>query len=94
MIRPLYPIKPGRILMTQGAVSALMVSGEHPGEFLIRHISGDFGDVSAEDAAANDQAVRDGGRIVSAYVLATGIRLWIITEADRSATTFLLPDEY
>jgi len=55
---------------------------------------GDWGTVSDEDKALNDQSVKDGSRILSAYLLNTGVSVWIITEADRSATTFLLPEEY
>jgi len=59
-----------------------------------RHHRGDWGDLDEEDKAANDQALIDGGRLFSAYHSATGIKVWIITEADRSATTVLLPSEY
>ena len=62
--------------------------------YLRRHVWGDWGDVSVEDARANEAALREDARIFSAYGLATGERLWIITEADRSSTTVLLPDEY
>jgi hypothetical protein len=63
-------------------------------EFLSRHVRGDWGDLSEEDRRENDLSVRQGFRILSAYNLRTGVKIWIITEADRSATTFLLPDEY
>ena len=71
-------------------------------ECLARHARGDWGDICPDDAALNDAALRHGSRILSAYPLnprtpCTGSgddRLWIITEADRSATTFLLPSEY
>lgn len=62
--------------------------------YVRRHAWGDWGDVSADDAQANEAALREDARILSAYELATGERLWIITEADRSSTTVLLPDEY
>lgn len=62
--------------------------------YLLRHAWGDWGDVSADDAQANEAALREDARVFSAYELATGERLWIITEADRSSTTVLLPDEY
>ena len=61
---------------------------------LARHVAGDWGDVDAEDRAANERALKDGSRLLSAYELPTGERVWIITEADRSATTLLLPHEY
>jgi hypothetical protein len=60
----------------------------------VRHARGDWGDVDAHDKRANDAAVKQGTRIVSAYVLDDGTRVWIITEADRSSTTILLPEEY
>ena len=82
----------GRIVATPGVLAAV------PTDELIsamkRHLAGDWGVVSAEDQAANDQAVKKGLRILSAYLSKDGTRFWIITEADRSATTFLLPDEY
>jgi len=53
-----------------------------------------WGDLSDNDRVANDMAVEHGGRILSAYGSTNGIRFWIITEADRSATTVLLPDDY
>lgn len=62
---------------------------------LNRHVSGDWGDLDADDKAANDKAVLDAeDRILSAYNLKNGARVWIITEWDRSVTTVLLPEEY
>lgn len=61
---------------------------------LSRHWNSDWGDVCEEDAAANDQAITDGMRLLSVYQSREGIKFWIITEADRSATTVLLPDDY
>jgi len=58
-----------------------------------RHVRGDWGDVDAEDRAANDRALREGTRVLSSY-RAGGVKFWVITEADRSATTVLLPSEY
>jgi hypothetical protein len=84
----------GNIVATPGAIAALVESGTSPVELLARHIAGDWGDVSREDKALNDQSVKDGSRILSAYLLNTGVSVWIITEADRSTTTFLLPEEY
>jgi len=87
-------IKLGQVLMTPGAQAALEASKESPWAFLTRHIKGDWGDVDAEDRGLNDAAVRDGSRVLSAYVTSDGTRIWVISEADRSATTILLPDEY
>lgn len=61
---------------------------------LQRHTAGDWGDVNEHDAAANDAAVAQGSRVLSAYRMATGEKFWIITEADRTVTTVLLPGEY
>jgi hypothetical protein len=60
---------------------------------LKRHVQGDWGDVCEDDAKANDDALKDGDRILSAYAI-NGTKIWIITEWDRSATTILFPDEY
>src|SRR5690349_18002039 len=65
-----------------------------PAFFLGRHASGDWGEVDAEDWKANDDALKDGTRHISAYRTLKGVRLWVITEWDRSVTTVLLPDEY
>jgi len=59
-----------------------------------RHESGDWGDVCAEDKEANETALQFGGRLFSAYHDSNGVKFWIVTEADRSATTVLLPDDY
>jgi len=61
---------------------------------LQRHLSGDWGDCEPKDAAANDLAVTEGTRLFSVYHSSSGTKFWIITEADRSATTVLLPDDY
>jgi hypothetical protein len=89
---PLFPL--GRLVATPGALAALERSGEQPGPFLRRHVMGDWGDVESGDAKLNDEAVGEGTRILSAYRTKAGDRLWIITEADRTATTLLLPEEY
>jgi hypothetical protein len=84
----------GRIVATPGALDALAKSGQSPAHFLLRHASGDWGVVSAQDKRLNDEAVRDGSRIMSAYRTSQGSRIWVITEADRSSTCVLLPGEY
>lgn len=61
---------------------------------LSRHKKKDWGDVSMEDWLSNNYALSHGGRLLSAYHTAEGVKFWIITEADRSATTVLLPEEY
>ena len=84
----------GQVVLTPGAVEALTISGQGAIEFLKRHVNSDWGDVDAEDWQANDLAMVQGTRIISAYRTAAGDKLWIITEADRSVTTLLLPSEY
>ena len=83
----------GQLMITPGALAALKQSKQTPLPFLYRHVSGDWGDLDAEDQEANDFAVVQGRRILSAYTLNTGVKIWCITEADRSVTTILLPDE-
>jgi hypothetical protein len=84
----------GRMVATPGALKALAEAEQTPLEFLIRHMNGDWGEVCPEDWAENDLSVHEGFRILSAYTLKTGVKIWIITEADRSVTTILLPEEY
>jgi hypothetical protein len=85
----------GRIMATPGALETLRAVGMSASTFLARHESGDWGNLDAEDRRANDRALMEGTRIFSSYALGdTGERVWIITEADRSYTTVLRPDEY
>ena len=84
----------GRIVGTPGALEAIEQAGHIPPEFLIRHKHGDWGELPEEDAHANEQALRHGTRLFSAYSTRRQEPLWVITEADRSATTMLVPDEY
>jgi hypothetical protein len=84
----------GRIVATPGALRPMQDAGIHPLRLLKRHAHGDWGDLHQNDIHANHRALRRGMRVLSAYVLDTGERIWIITEANRSATTLLLPEEY
>lgn len=84
----------GKIVSTPAALAALEAAGHNASEFLVRHALGDWGDLCDEDKQANDEAVADDLRILSAYRLQDGERVWIITEADRSVTTILLPENY
>ena len=89
----------GQIAATPGAIEAMEESGQTPAFFLDQHVSGNWGVVSEEDWALNDQALKDGSRILSAYLTLKGKKLWVITEATdddghRAATTLLLPEEY
>ena len=84
----------GQTFITPGAEEALQIAGQTAIEFLRRHMSGDFGEVSDDDQRENELALKEGFRLLSNYRSAKGQKLWIITEADRSATTLLTPDEY
>ena len=84
----------GALVATPGALAALVTAGQSPMELLSRHIRGDWGDIDADDQRENELALKHGFRLLSVYALADGTRLWIITEADRSATTLLLPEDY
>ena len=84
----------GRIVATPGARAALQAAGQTPHEFLARHLRKDWGDLSAEDRQENELSLREGFRLLSAYHTKLGETVWIITEADRSATTVFLPSEY
>jgi len=90
--RPLFPL--GKVVATPGALSLLEALNTSPLEYLFRHVLGDWGELDAEDRQANEAALVHGTRIVSSYRLQGEHRIWLITEADRSATTFLLPEEY
>ena len=84
----------GRIVATPGALAALAAAEQTPQEFLARHRRGDWGDLSEEDRHENELSLRAGFRLLSAYHTKLGVQLWIITEADRSATTLLVPSDY
>jgi hypothetical protein len=84
----------GQIVATPGALEAMQESGQTPQFFLERHVSGDWGQVDSEDWQLNDEAVKEGTRLLSAYTTLKGRKLWVITEHDRSSTTILLPEEY
>jgi hypothetical protein len=91
MAAPLFSL--GRVVATPGALNALVEAGQDPGELLERHQSGDWGDIPREDAAENRRSVRHGWRVLSSYPIGSS-RIWILTEADRSSTCLLLPEEY
>lgn len=84
----------GQVVATPGALEALQRNGQMALTFVSRHIQGDWGDLSDEDSYMNDMALVHDARILSAYGLNDGTRIWIITEADRSSTCLLLPEEY
>jgi hypothetical protein len=92
---PHINFKLGQVVITPGALEALRVSGESSWVFLIRHVACDWGEVNQEDKRLNDEALKDGGRLLSAYRTGTGEKVWVITEAEpRRSTCILTPDEY
>ncbi len=89
---PLFPA--GQFVATRGALALLEQANKSPLDFLSRHLRGDWGDLCQEDETENELSLKQGFRLLSSYRVSGGPTLWIITEADRSATTLLLPDEY
>ena len=88
----LFPL--GQVFVTVGAREALEESNQQPFDFLLRHQKGDYGMVGKEDWQENNFSVKAGFRILSAYKTAKEVKIWLITEADRSSSTILLPEEY
>lgn len=84
----------GRIVATPGALEAVQEANQNPFEFIQRHQSGDWGELCAEDIRENEFSLKNGFRLLSAYRTLHDVKVWIITEADRSVTTLLLPNEY
>lgn len=91
-LKPLFQL--GQVVATPGALDTLETAQQLPGTFLKRHVHGDWGDMCEEDVRENKFSLEHGFRLMSAYTLKTGVKIWLITEADRSVTTFLLPSEY
>lgn len=90
--RPRLPL--GRLLATPAAVDAIQSAGASIFALVNRHARGDWGDLPEADREQNDLSVVAGRRVLSCYPLGDEQKVWIITEADRSTTTLLLPDEY
>ena len=89
----------GKLLATPAALETLEEAKVDIIDLVERHIAKDWGDLSEDDWRLNDEALHDGSRILSAYILPTDVKIWIITEAtdengERAATTALLPEEY
>ena len=91
-MRPRFPS--GHVAATIGALEALQDDTGLAALLLARHLAGDCGDTCAEDKAINEDAIEHGNRVMSVYKMIGGQIIWVITEADRSVTTFLLPEEY
>ncbi len=90
--KPLFEL--GQLVATPGALAALEKSGQSPSEFLQRHVTGDWGELSEDDNKENQLSVERGFRILSSYKTNADERLWVITEGLRCHTTILLPEEY
>ena len=90
--KPLFAL--GSVVATPGAIDALQTAGQTPMELLKRHIVLDPGELDKEDQQTNEDAIVNGERILSSYLLNDNTKLWIITEHDRSSTCLLLPEEY
>jgi len=89
---PLFPA--GQIVATPGALALLEQAKKSPLEYLSRHLRGDWGELCPEDKTENELSLKHGYRLMSNYQVTDREKLWIITEADRSVTTLLLPTEY
>jgi hypothetical protein len=84
----------GQIVATPAALEVLQRAGQKPWDFLARHVRGEWGEVDADDWAENEVSLREGFRLLSVYTTKAGETVWIISEADRSVTTLLLPADY
>ena len=87
------PLPLGKVLATPGAIKLIREAGEHPFDYLARHATGDWGDLCEDDRKENELSLKHGWRIVSSYSIGEKC-IWVITEADRSVTTILLPEDY
>ena len=90
--KPLFDL--GQLVATPGALAALEKARQPPQEFLSRHVRGEWGDLCEEDQRENAFSLERGFRLLSSYRTSMGAKLYVITEADRSVTTILLPEEY
>jgi hypothetical protein len=90
--QPLFSL--GQLVATPGALAALEKAGQDSLDFLSRHVHGDWGDLCEEDRRENQFSLERGFRLLSSYRTFADVKLYIITEADRSVTTILLPEEY
>jgi hypothetical protein len=88
----LFPL--GRCVATPGALEALRFSGEDALTYLQKHVTGVQGALDDDDHKLNQEAIKLGNRVLSSYMTIRGTKIWVITEADRSVTTLLLPSEY
>jgi hypothetical protein len=89
---PKFPL--GQVVATPGALAAFQEAQDSFWPYLQRHCNGDWGEVVREDRAENELSLREGFRILSVYTIKSGVKIWVLTERDRSVTTILLPEEY
>ena len=89
IINPLFHL--GDVVATPQSIYVLSESGMSVQSLLQRHATGDWGE---EDRVANNDALQYGDRLLSSYAISENIKIWVITEYDRSVTTILLPSEY
>lgn len=89
---PMFPL--GKVCATPGLIDAQRDNAQSPVSFIARHVNGDWSEMDAHDQKANTESVTNGTRIFSSYSMKDGNKLFVITEADRSVTTLLLPSEY
>jgi hypothetical protein len=82
----------GKTVITSNALACLHLADVN--HAIVRHARGDWGNVCSEDRAENELSLREGFRLLSSYTDRKGIKFWVITEADRSVTTVLLPEDY
>ena len=94
MTRAIVKFSPGQVVVTPGFLEAIHNTGDRIVPYLLRHVQGDWGELDAHDVRENEFSLQRGLRLLSAYRLSDNTKFWVITEADRSATTFLLPEEY
>jgi len=90
--RPLFLL--GQVVATPRALAAFKKAGQSPAEFLSQHVRGQWGDIPEEDRRENEYSLKHGFRLLSSYRTRANETIWVITEADRSVTTLLLPSEY
>jgi hypothetical protein len=91
-LKPLFAL--GQVVATPGVLRVFEESHDSPLTYLVRHQSGDWGYLDDHDKRENNFSLERGFRILSSYKTKNGTKFWIITEADRSSTTILLPEEY
>lgn len=91
-IPELFPL--GKVVATPGALDALAAADVEPAALLARHAVGDWGDLSEVDRKENELSLNRGFLLLSSYRLPDGVKVWLITESDRSSTCLLLPSEY